>query len=99
HGTMPLKVLVRIATSGYAVPGTVLAIGIVVPVIAVNNTLQHWLSSWLGSSAPSVLLQGTLVTVLLAYFARFLAVGFNPVESGLNRITATVDEAAISLGA
>lgn len=37
--------------------------------------------------------------MLLAYFARFLAVGFNPVESGLNRITAAIDEAAVSLGA
>ncbi|MFO7305604.1 MAG: iron ABC transporter permease [Gammaproteobacteria bacterium] len=99
HGTLMVKLLVRIATSGYAIPGTVLAIGIVVPIIGVNNTLQSWLSAWLGPSAPALLLQGTLITVLLAYFARFLAVGFNPVESGLNRITAAIDEAAVSLGA
>lgn len=98
HGSMPLKALVRIATMGYAVPGTVLAIGILVPIIALNNGLQRVLTTWLGESAPSLLLQGTLVTVLLAYFARFLAVGFNPVESGLNRITTTIDEAAMTLG-
>ncbi len=98
HGSGPFKGLVRIATMGYAVPGTVLAVGILVPIIGLNNVLQQWLSSWLGDAAPSLLLQGTLVTVLLAYFARFLAVGFNPIESGLNRITTTIDEAAMTLG-
>lgn len=98
YPSMSARALVRIASMGYAVPGTVLAIGILVPVIALNNTLQNWMSATFGDSAPAILLQGTLVTVLLAYFARFLAVGFNPVESGLNRITPAIDEAAISLG-
>jgi len=99
YGSTPVRALVRISTMGYAVPGTVLAVGILVPIIGLNNVLQHGLSTWLGDAAPSLLLQGTLATVLLAYFARFLAVGFNPIESGLSRITATIDEAAITLGA
>lgn len=90
--------LVRLATVGYAIPGTVLAVGILVPMIAVNNTLQDLLRSWLGPAAPMLLLQGTLLTVLIAYLARFLAVGFNPVESGLKRITHSIDEAATSFG-
>lgn len=94
----PTRALVRAAATGYAVPGTVLAIGILVPIIALNNVLQDSLRAWFGSAAPTLLLQGSLLTVLLAYFARFLAVGFNPVESGLERITASLDEASISLG-
>jgi iron(III) transport system permease protein len=90
--------VVRIATIGYAVPGTVLAVGILVPVILFNNALQDLLRSWFGSGAPALFLQGTLLTVLIAYLARFLAVGFNPVESGLQRVTHSIDEAAISLG-
>lgn len=90
--------VVRIATIGYAVPGTVLAVGILVPVILFNNALQDLLRSWFGSGAPVLFLQGTLLTVLIAYLARFLAVGFNPVESGLQRVTHSIDEAAISLG-
>lgn len=90
--------VIRIATIGYAVPGTVLAVGILVPVIMLNNSLQELLRSWFGASAPVLLLQGTLLTVLIAYLARFLAVGFNPVESGLQRVTHSIDEAAISLG-
>lgn len=89
---------IRVATVGYAIPGTVLAVGILVPVIGLNNLLQSWLSSWLGRGAPSLLLQGALFTVLLAYLARFLAVGFNPVDTGLQRVTRSIDEAAVGLG-
>ncbi|HEY5807694.1 MAG TPA: iron ABC transporter permease [Povalibacter sp.] len=90
--------VVRLATVGYAVPGTVLAVGILFPLVMLNNTLQGALNATLGSGAPALLLQSTLLAVLLAYMARFLAVGFQPVESGLHRITRSVDEAAIGLG-
>lgn len=93
-----MKLLVRLATMGYAVPGTVLAVGIGVPLVLLNNFLQSLLRSWLGEGAPVLLLQGTLLAVLIAYFARFLTVGFNPVESGLQRVTRSIDEAAASLG-
>lgn len=89
---------VRIATLGYAIPGTVLAVGIIVPLASANNLLQQMLRAWLGDGAPTILLQSTLLAVLLAYMARFLAVGFNPVESGLQRITRNLDEAAAGLG-
>jgi iron(III) transport system permease protein len=93
-----IVLLVRLATMGYAIPGTVLAVGILVPLVVLNNTLQHGLRSALGDGAPTLLLQSTLLAVLLAYMARFLAVGFNPVESGLQRVTRTLDEAAIGMG-
>jgi len=98
RSTVLTRSVIRIATIGYAVPGTVLAVGILVPVILLNNFLQELLRSWLGASAPVLLLQGTLLTVLIAYLARFLAVGFNPIESGLQRVTHSIDEAAIGLG-
>ncbi len=88
----------RLGTIGYAIPGTVLAVGIVVPMAWFNNFLQGGLTLLLGASGPTLYLQGTLVTVLVAYLARFLAVGYGPVESGLQRVTRNIDEAAISLG-
>lgn len=88
----------RLGTLGYAVPGTVLAVGIFVPMAWFNNLLQGWLVGLFGDAAPGVYLQGSLVTVLIAYMARFLAVGFGPVDSSLQRITRSIDEAAISLG-
>lgn len=92
------NVTVRLATVGYAVPGTVLAVGTLFPLILLNNALQDLLRNLLGASAPTLLLQSTLLGVLLAYMARFLAVGFHPVESGLQRVTRSLDEAAIGLG-
>jgi iron(III) transport system permease protein len=89
---------VRLATVGYAVPGTVLAVGTLFPLILLNNALQDLLRNLLGASTPTLLLQSTLLGVLLAYMARFLAVGFHPVESGLQRVTRSLDEAAIGLG-
>jgi iron(III) transport system permease protein len=98
RATTPIRVLVRLATLGYAIPGTVLAVGIAVPLVLLNNHLQGWLRAWMGESAPVLLLQGTLLAVLIAYLARFLTVGFNPVESGLQRVTRSIDEVAASLG-
>ncbi|MET0987179.1 MAG: iron ABC transporter permease [Steroidobacteraceae bacterium] len=90
--------LIRIATTGYAIPGTVLAVGLLVPVIVLNNQLQALLERVLGTKAPLLMLHGTLFMVLIAYIARFLAVGFNPIESGLQRVTRSIDEAAMNLG-
>jgi iron(III) transport system permease protein len=93
-----IRGLVGLATMGYAVPGTVLAVGIIIPLVLLNNAAQDVLRAVFGASTSSMLLQNTLLAVLLAYLARFLAVGFNPVESGMQRVTQSIDEAAIGLG-
>ena len=92
------RVLAKVATLGYALPGTVLAVGIFVPVATLNNALQWMLDGLLGEGAPALLLQSTLLTMLLAYMVRFLAVGYAPVESHMMRITQSLDEASRSLG-
>jgi iron(III) transport system permease protein len=89
----------RLATVGYAIPGAVLAVGLFVPVAGLNNWLQDRLDSAYGASAPQLFLQGTLLTMFVAYLARFLAVGTGPLESGLDRIHRSLDEAAMLLGA
>jgi len=89
----------RLATVGYAIPGTVLAVGLFAPVAALNAWLQDRLDLAYGATAPQVFLQGTLLTMFVAYLARFLAVGTGPVESGLERIHRNLDEAAMLLGA
>lgn len=87
------RLIARIATIGYALPGTVLAVGIFIPVAWLDNRLIT--AGWM--QAPWM--QGTLLIMLLAYLVRFLAVGHNPVESQMQRITRNFDEAARSLGA
>ena len=93
-----LRGLGRFATVGYALPGTVLAVGLFAPVAALDGWLQGWLDAGWGARAPRLFLQGTLFTMMLAYLARFLAVGTGPVESGLERIHRNLDEVATSLG-
>jgi iron(III) transport system permease protein len=90
--TPAMRATARLATLGYALPGAVLAVGIFIPVAWFDNQL-------IGSlGLDGQVLGGTLAVMLLAYCARFLAVGFGPLESGLARITRGVDEAAQSLG-
>ncbi|WP_163339033.1 iron ABC transporter permease [Desulfopila sp. IMCC35008] len=91
------RFLCRIATIGYALPGTVLAVGIVVPVVWTDNLLQDVLSA-LFSIAPGPIIQGTVLVMLVAYLVRFLAVGFGSVDSAMQNIKPSLDEAAAILG-
>ncbi|TJZ65021.1 iron ABC transporter permease [Chitiniphilus eburneus] len=88
--------LVRLATLGYAVPGTVLAVGVFIPIAWLDNLLLAALQP-LGFDGFQVL-KGTVAVMLLALAARFLAVGFQPVDSAMQRITRNQEEAARSLG-
>lgn len=93
----PTRIGIRLATLGYAVPGTVLAVGIFIPVAWLDNQLLPLLQQYGGVTASSIF-RGTLLVMLLAYLARFLAAGFNPVDSAMHRITRSQEEAARSLG-
>lgn len=98
QSTWMIRSVVRVATMGYAVPGTVLAVGILVPLIALNNAAHNAFGALFGEELALPVLQGTVFAVLLAYLARFLAVGFQPIDSGFHRITRNLDEASINLG-
>ncbi len=87
----------RLATLGYAFPGAVLAVGLFIPVAALDNWLIDTGRAWFGFDGTEIL-KGTLAVMLAAYLVRFLAVGFGPVDSGLHRITRNIDEAARNLG-
>ena len=89
--------LQRIATLGYAFPGAILAVGFFIPVAYLDNWLIDMARAWFGFQGTEIL-KGTLAVMLLAYLVRFLAVGFGPIDSGLQRITRNTDDAARSLG-
>ena len=88
----------RAMNLGYAVPGAVIAVGILVPLALFDNALDAWLKSLFGVGT-GLLLTGTLVALLYAYLVRYFAVAYQPVEAGLARITPTMDASARSLGA
>jgi iron(III) transport system permease protein len=97
RNTLMTRVTVRIATLGYALPGSVLAVGIFIPLVWLDNQIMLRGKEWFGFETGFVL-KGTLITMLLAYLIRFLAVAHNPLHSAIQRVTLNTDEAARSLG-
>lgn len=93
----PTLFFARLSTLGYAIPGTVLAVGIFIPVAWLDRQLLAILPPWINPTGGA-LLRGTLAVMLLAYVARFLAPGFNALDSAMQRITRSQEEAARSLG-
>lgn len=87
----------RIAALGYAMPGTVLAIGVLVPLTALDFGLND-LAQWLGMQGPGLLLTGTLTAIVFGYLVRFVAIAIGSVESSMGKISPSLDMAARSLG-
>jgi len=92
-----MHVTAWVATLGYTVPGSVIAVGILVPFGAFDNGLDAWMRATFGVST-GLLLSGTVFALLFAYVVRFLALSFNSTEAGLGRITPNMDGVARSLG-
>ena len=88
---------VRIAAMGYAIPGSVIAVGILIPLGNFDNSLDSWMSDNFGIST-GLLLSGTIIALVYAYLVRFLAVSFNTTESSLAKIKPNLDDASRSLG-
>jgi len=87
----------RLVGLGYAVPGSVIAVGVLIPV----TRLDHWLGeAWAQASGshPGLILTGGIAALIYAYLARFLSIALQTVESGLAKITPAMDAAARSLG-
>jgi iron(III) transport system permease protein len=97
HPTPATRFAVRVASAGYAVPGAVLAIGVLLPLAALDHALANWAKAQLGWSIGLVF-TGTLAAVAYAYLARFLTISFSAVEASLGKITLSMDLAARSLG-
>ncbi len=88
---------VRLMSLGYAVPGAVIAVGILVPLAAFDNRLDAVLRSTLGVGT-GLLLTGSVFALLYGYLVRYFAVAYQSVEAGLARITPAMDASARSLG-
>jgi iron(III) transport system permease protein len=82
----------------YAVPGTVLAIGLLIPLAGLDNSIDAAMRSLFGVST-GLLLSGTVFAIVLAYTIRFLAASLGAVEAGLSKVSRNIDAAARTLGA
>ncbi|TYC51508.1 iron ABC transporter permease [Rhodobacterales bacterium] len=97
NGKGLLRFAVRIAAIGYAIPGTVLAIGILIPLASFDNFLDARMDEWFGIRT-GLLLLGSGTGLVYAYVVRFLAVSYGQVEGGFGRISPHLDMAARTLG-
>ncbi len=89
--------LLRISSLGYAVPGTVLAIGLLTPLAAFDNALADVIET-LFNVSPGLIVTGTGAALIYAYVVRFLAISAGGVESGLAKLPVSLDYASRTLG-
>lgn len=94
-----LSVTTAVSTAGlgYALPGTIIAVGIIVPFAWLDHQLIGWVEEVTGKSI-GLLLSGTLFALFFAYTVRFMAVSLGAIQSGLGKISPTLDDAGRSLG-
>lgn len=90
-------IAVRLMSLGYAVPGAVIAVGILIPLATFDNRLDQAMQSTLGVGT-GLLLTGSVFALLYGYLVRYFAVAYQTVEAGLARITPAMDASARSLG-
>jgi len=98
HPSALVRASARAASMGYALPGAVIAVGVLVPLAWLDRAVGHAAGWALGHSAGLVL-TGSTAGLLFAYVARFLSVSFQTLEASLTKIPASLDDAARSLGA
>ena len=88
---------VTVSSMGYAIPGTIIAIGVMLPLAWFDTVLDGWLRSTFNVSS-GLLFSGTLFALIFAYTVRFLSVSIQAVDAGLSKIKPSMDDAGRSLG-
>ncbi len=91
------QLITKASVLGYALPGTVLAVGLVTIVSSADKALGY-LGGLVDFQLPDQILQGTVLIMVVGYMIRFMSVGFGSISSSMNRITPSMDEAAKSMG-
>ncbi|WP_105264685.1 ABC transporter permease [Pseudoalteromonas sp. T1lg76] len=86
----------RLASTGYALPGTVLAIAVLLPLTTLEESINLWLEPY--DKAPGLFLSGTLFAIVFAYVVRFYAIAHGSIESSFSRISPSLDMASQSMG-
>ena len=92
-----VHLMTRVASIGYAIPGTVLAIGILVPLASLDNAVDGWMRDSFGIST-GLMLSGSAFAIVLAYSIRFLAVSHGAIDAGTGKVSPHLGMAARTLG-
>lgn len=97
-GSAITSAAIRVSTLGYALPGALLAVGLLAPLGAADVGLTRFARDSLGYTG-GLILTGTSVVLVYALSVRFLTVAFNSIDGGMSKIPPSLDAAARSLGA
>ena len=89
---------VQAASIGYAIPGTVLALGLLTPLVMVDNAI-NWLTETAAGVSVGLVVAGSGAAVVIAYVVRFLAIGIGFAQAGLGRVSREFDDSARIFGA
>jgi iron(III) transport system permease protein len=92
------RIATRLSTIGYAVPGTVVAVAVFVPLVSVDRHLARWADDLFGLDI-GLIFTGTILGLVIAYLVRFHALAFFAIEARMARIDPNLDDAARALGA
>jgi len=92
------RVVATLATTGYAIPGPVLAVGILLTLTPIDHALNDFLEYWAGFTV-GLLLTGSVVGLIYGYVARFLAVAYQSTDAALEKVKPNLTMAARTLGA
>lgn len=96
-GTKIINALVRLASVGYAMPGTIIALGIFLPIATFDNFVDGYMRQWFGIST-GLLITGSGATLIYAYVVRFMAVAEGSIDAGFKKISSNLDSAARCFG-
>lgn len=97
YPTAIVRSLIRITAMGYAVPGTVIAVGVLIPFTWLDNNIDDFFRTQFDYST-GLIFSGTLFALIFAYLVRFLSVSIGTVESALEKIQPAIDDASRSMG-
>ncbi|MBJ7552313.1 ABC transporter permease [Marinomonas ostreistagni] len=97
HPTKGVQTAIVTSGMGYALPGTIIAIGVIVPLAWIDHRIIDWFK-YAFDQKVGLFFSGTIIALLLAYTVRFMAVSLGSVQSGLGKVKPSMDMAGRSLG-
>ena len=87
------KICIKIFSLGYAIPGVVLAVGVITPIIYLERSFSR-----LFNYPPESILTGTFILLIIAYLVRFSTISIKTIDSGFDKISANYDLVSASFG-
>jgi len=94
-----IRLVSRFVTLGYAMPGAVIAVGVLTLINPIDAPITDFADQYLGWSSSGYLLTGTIMAMVYGYTVRFVSLGFNSADASLEKISASIEDAARMSGA